>query len=361
MNTDNMKESPYLFRLSPYNKTAIFEDIGDIYNRSDTPILYLKSTVRQRNNMNKSIFNFSFADINQLLPEIKFQNVEDKPEVIEDRDTIEEPSDCTSTKLTKEDSVKLKVIKRPNILEDVCKSLSHVFNGIKIEETDVDLVNHEKRLFKYVIRKKFIRESEDTLYSDIISAEDSELIEIVNNLYDKYESTKRKEEKIKFVFKHTMKSLKKRYFKNNDLQNSADNEVKFFSNYFEQTHKDKNLSIEVFFDPLNNSNTLNPKFKTLSKDYITLLFDNLSFKEDFLNYIEGKFIKDYQQNVCKKFKKLFKRLRKKMRHGGYSNYDLIVDEFIYKFAANKRCKLPWTNKEIVDAVFRFKSHLETLY
>ena len=361
MNTDNMKESPYLFRPSPCNKTAIFEDIGDIYNRSDTPILYLKSTGRQRNTMNKSIFNFSFADINQLLPEIKFQNVEEKPEVIEHRDTIEEPSDCISTKLTKEDNAKPKVIKRPKLLEDVCRSLSHVFNGIKLEKPDVDLVNHEKKLFKHVILKKFIRESEDTLDLDMNNAEGSELIEIVNNLYDKYESTKRKEEKIKFVFKHTMKNLKKRYFENNDLQNNADNEVKFFSNYFEQTHKDKNLSIEVFFDPLNNSNTQNPKFKTLSKDYITLLFDNLRFKGDFLSYVEGEFIKDYQQNVCKKFKKLFKRLRKKMRHGGYSNYDSIVDEFIHKFVANKRCKLPWTDKEIVDAVFRFKSHLETLY
>lgn len=360
MHEHNPNTDINIFRPNPLSKTVVFDEPEELHKKTETPYLYLKSTVRNRNSLNLSIFNFSFADINQMLPEIEFQAEEEKPMAIIDKRVVEIPSDCESTKLAQDDLKAKKVTKRTKLLEGACEALTKVFNEIEIDGNGLNLCVYELELVKTIVTKKFIKEESVSEVKDVSMAEDDELADLINNLYKKHESRKRKEEKIKFVFKHTIKNLKKEYFASNELQNCPENEEKFFFHYFEFTHKEKELPLEAFFDPLNTSHALNPKFKTLSKDYLSLLFSSAGFNAAFLAYIETGFVKDYQDNVCKKFKKLFKKLRKRMRLASPGKYGAVISEFITKFGANKRCKLPWTQKEIRNAISGFSLHLQNL-
>ena len=363
MHDHNACKDANIFKPTPFNKTVVFDEPDTVAKQMETPFMYLKSTVKNGGNaMNLSIFNFSFADINQVLPEIEFQTDEEKP-IEEIGEKVEEEarrSECESTKMAQESAKSVKVSKRLKLLEDACESLTKVFNEVQMCAMDVNLAAYENELLKCITAKKFTKEGVYHANSEIARSEGEELAQLANQLYSKHASRKRKEEKIKFVFKHTLKNLKKAFFTAHDLHNSMESEVRFFTNYFTRIHVDRNLPLETFFDPLNTSHALNPKFKTLSKDYLALLFSSDNFRSDFLGYIDKEFVSDYQSNVSKKFKKLFKKLRKRMRQAGTGKYEVVIGEFIEKFNANKRCKLPWTKREISDAIIGFSSHLENL-
>lgn len=360
MSLQNTNREAPSFQFSPLMRVTVLDEADELNRRADTPYLYLKSTVRNRNSVSRPVFNFSFADINQLLPEIEFQAEKDEPIQLIRKDTAEAPSDCESTKMAQEDAKSVRACKRTKLLEGACEMLWRIFVDISLQPEDLDLNEYELQLLKCIVSKKFNGEGNGQAGQEIGQHPRDELVHLIAELYKKHESKKRKEEKIKFVFKHTIKNLKKRFFVLKGLQNSPENEERFFLNYYEQIHKHRGLLIESFYDPLNTSHSQNPKFKTLSKDYLSLLFTSEGFKDDFLRYIEGDFVKDYQQTVCKKFKKLFKKLRKRMRQAKSHQHAVLVADFVDKFYANKRCKLPWTKREIEDAVLAFKAHLKNL-
>lgn len=366
MHDHNACKEANIFRPVSFNRTDVFDEPESVAKQTETPVYYLKSTVRNfNNNMNLSIFDFSFADINKVLPEIEFQSEQQEQVAVEEKqepeqDNAKHSSDCESTELMNEGEKIAKVTKRTKLLEDACDALTKVFNEVDINGNDVDIVNYEIELVKCIVAKRFTKEAVYAPEGEIAKNKGEELAQLVNQMYRKHSSRKRKEEKIKFVFKHTLKNLKKAYFTAHGLHNSQESEEQFFNHYFDQIHKDQQLPLEAFFDPLNTSHALNPKFKTLSKDYLALLFSSPSFRSDFLGYIKAAFVQDYQDNVNKKFKKLFKKLRKRMRQAGAGKYEAVVSDFIAKFNANKRCKLPWTKREIGDAIVGFGSHIDNL-
>lgn len=76
MHNHNFFKDSNIFKPMAFNKPSTFDDPESAIKQSETPYLYLKSTTRNINAMNLSIFNFSSVDINQVLPEIQYQDDE---------------------------------------------------------------------------------------------------------------------------------------------------------------------------------------------------------------------------------------------------------------------------------------------
>ena len=193
-----------------------------------------------------------------------------------------------------------------------------------------------------------------------MTAKGPALCELLSELRSAFKTKKRKEEKIKFVFKHSLKNLKKSFFQTSPAANPTETEHKFFEHYFNSANNPSAVPLEHYFDPLNMSNSNNPRYKTLSKDYMLLLFAHEDFKTDFMSYIHKYLLADYQAKVPRKFKKLFKKLRKRLRSASGGKVEESIREFSTKFDQNKRCKLPWTGAEISDAIRCFDEHIELL-
>ena len=154
--------------------------------------------------------------------------------------------------------------------------------------------------------------------------------------------------------------MKRAFFNSQDLPFTPDNEMKFFLHYFHNTQESRSVPLEYFRDPLNSSHSCNPCFKTLSKDYLCLLFTCEAFRIDFFRFAHTELLSTYESKVYKKFKKLFKKLRKQIRTAGYAKAAEVIRDFIAKFNDNKRCKLPWVGVEIMDAVRCFDAHIQSI-
>lgn len=358
MSIDNPLFNLDFFNKDPKNLSLTLEGFNDLPQLKESPKLYLKSTTNKQATLNSSVFTFNFADINKYMPEISFENNND----IETNITLAETEFNIKDSDNESVIIKPEAVKRPYIrtklLEGVCEVLSKVFIGSTILYEDLRLENYELKLFKALITKKYIKESENVVDIELKTAISTELVGVLNNIITDFESSKRKEEKTKFIFKNTIKSLKSKYFKTKHLTNTRLNETKFFYSYFEETAKTKHLAIEVFYDPLNSSKYHNPYFRTLSRGYLDLLFSNARFKTDFNNYINNGFIIDYQEKVYQKFYKMFKKLRNRMRSNGKEKFQGLIDDFTNKMFANKRCKLPWTTTEVMEAIADFKKLLD---
>lgn len=330
------------------------DDTDDFTKRAETPDLLAKSTGKNINMLNRSIFNFSYGDITQMMPDLKYENeqVKEQPEevTVKPNDIVKVPSPKPNDKIGK----------RARLLEKTCETLNCIFTDKKVETRHFELPGHELELTKCIVSKKFVGNEIYIAKLDILVAKGDELVSLINELRKSYQTKKRKEEKIKFVFKHTIKNLKKVYFNEHKLAFASENEPKFFTYYFHSSDELKQIPIDNFYDPLNTSYTLNPCYRTLSKKYLHLLFKCVTFREDFLNFVKNNLLTDYQSRVNKKFKKLFKKLRKRIRTAGNSKIADVIREFIAKFNENKRCKLPWVADEILSAITCFDEHVEYL-
>lgn len=345
----------------------IVDEMDEFIRRADTPDLFLKSTGKNRNLMDRSVFNFSYADINQMMPDIPTEmEVSNLPEMetAPDMAVEEDEKDEKEEKEEKEErtsSVSADVrTKRPKVLERVYETLNCIFTDKGIELKDVELNDVESELLKCVVAKKYAGESGGISRRELGAAKGAELLNLINELQSGFKTKKRKEEKIKFVFKHSLKNLKKAFFKDLGIPHLPENESKFFAHYFHGHDANTSIPIEHFFDPLNTSSANNPRYKTLSKDYMLLLFSYGDFKQDFMKYIQEFLLDEYQSKVNRKFKKLLKKLRKKLRTASGTKITEIIREFITKFDENKRCKLPWTTIEITDAIKCFEEHITAL-
>lgn len=340
------------------------EDMDDTTRRADTPDVFFQSTAKTRTLMNRSIFNFSYGDITQMMPEMKYEADATKEESETHKDELktarEETSMITDNKSVSNVRTTDSIGKRARLLEKACETLNLIFTGKQLQKCDFEMPEHELNIVKCIVTKKFANNEKLTLRADVMLSKGEELVALVNELRESFQTKKRKEEKIKFVFKHTIKDLKKSFFGSHGILFVPENEPQFFSHYFHISEELNAIPLEHFYDPLNTSFIVNPCFKTLSKDFLHLLFKSPSFKADFLEFTSHRLLSQYQQKIYKKFKKLFKRLRKRIRSAGYSKISETVNEFIVKFNENKRCKLPWVHVEITDAVQCFEAHIKCL-
>lgn len=123
----------------------------------------------------------------------------------------------------------------------------------------------------------------------------------------------------------------------------------FYEYYFRGLCERDGVTIDKFHDPLNNRKTQ----KTLSNNYLGLIFNSKQFKRDFIDYISGKeILDDYKNTIRRKLKHLLTKFDKLFDSQENSADGVFkIQEY---FRKNKQCKLPWTQTEIVTAVNTFK-------
>lgn len=171
-------------------------------------------------------------------------------------------------------------------------------------------------------------------------------------------SPKRFEENIKFVFKITFKKLKSNLLKKNHISfYSKKFDHKFYDYYFGQTAVDLNVSIEEFYDPLNNKGAL----KTLNNEYLKLVFKSEIFRNDFVQYLSNDgLVKDYHYNIRRKVRQLLAKFDLTRKSDDIDSVKKCVINIQQYFRMNRQCKLPWSNTEIVTAIQSFLYALNSL-
>ena len=163
-------------------------------------------------------------------------------------------------------------------------------------------------------------------------------------------SPKRFEENIKFVFKLAFKKLKSTLLRKNRISfYSKKFDSQFYNHYFHKAASRLGIRIEEFHDPLNSKSGS----KTLNNDYLKLVFTSEEFKRDFMDYLTGGLVEDYQNNLRRKVRQLlvkFDHLFDSLNPSVIENGITTIQKY---FRTNKQCKLPWMKNEVVTAVQTF--------
>ena len=174
---------------------------------------------------------------------------------------------------------------------------------------------------------------------------------IIFDLLDTQEfkcSSKRAEEKMKFVFNSTIKKLKIKFFFNNNLKNNYESEKMFFKFYFGNIENLKLLD-KIFF--IKNKKT---KHHFNKKDLI-IYFLSKKFKNEFEIYLNEYFNKIYIKSIYNKWENFFKRYERNSL-----SYSECCEKIISHIKKCKRVKLPWNVYEIDQAVDSFKHLINNL-
>lgn len=242
-----------------------------------------------------------------------------------------------------------------NVLSRLSKTLTKLFMCTSLEPEDIAFTQAEMNVLREVLIKKFAHQNGRSVYDFNLLTKSSELLEAINSALTDHKSTKRVEENNKFIYKYTMKYMKKLYFLKHNLKNSQPNEQSFYEHYFKQTAETMRVPLEHFYDPLYKTLNKNPAFKTINNKYLKLIFSSTAFKNEFFEFVKVSFAETYCEMVPNKLNKFFKKLRNDLNNMKNScTSDELVNDFAIKLQKNRKCKLPWTNREVICAVNQFK-------
>ena len=169
--------------------------------------------------------------------------------------------------------------------------------------------------------------------------------------------SKRKEEKVKFVYKMVLKKMKRRFEKANNLP--PESNEPFYRRYFGEIADRLGMPLDHFFDPSNNKRKeagegAENRFKTINTEFLQLVFTSDKFKADFLAYLQSPdLLHDYQDKLGKKIRKLLTRWNKLV---GKADEKEILNRANEYFINSERCKLPWAVFEVKVARDHFLQH-----
>jgi hypothetical protein len=168
------------------------------------------------------------------------------------------------------------------------------------------------------------------------------LHEIVNS-----KSQKRPEECYKFVLTRVIKYLKRKLRDADDCP--PDVELYLYRHYFNDAADQLKIPITDFHYPLTGQRG---KFK-LNSCYFDKIFKSERFIEASNDYIENVLEDEYRSEINKKIESLLIRWDLKLQEGvaDMNEIEASIKEYLIK---NKRCKLPWTMKEVKESIERFK-------
>ena len=129
------------------------------------------------------------------------------------------------------------------------------------------------------------------------------IVDKLNRILNKHESSKRTEENNKFVFKYITKEMKKKFYKENGLKQDKASEIAFYNAYFKETAKTLNFPIEHFYDPLYKTVNQNPEYKSINNKYLKIVFQSQDFKSAFKEFLDNQFEARYAETIKSKIKK----------------------------------------------------------
>ncbi len=232
---------------------------------------------------------------------------------------------------------------RMSILKNLLYYLKMLFKGQRVKEPLLDLNSVEKSILGSILERKFLESFK--LKSDL-SYLKKKLIKV-----ESIPSKKRPEENYKFVFKKCLKNMMKKYRAGLKTKlKKKDFELSFYKHYFSQISKESDIPIQNFFHPKNsksykNSDEQTPK--TINADYIYNINKSRPFVEDFLCYLNKNLQKDYEFMIDLKFENLVVKWE-----GVFQVKDELsaTRDICSYIKCNKKCKLPWSYREIEAAV-----------
>jgi len=220
---------------------------------------------------------------------------------------------------------------------------------------DFDLQPAEKVLLFEIMCRKF--HATDLECKGLIDSSPEELLSWVLKRCV-FKSRKRIEERKKFIFKHTLKHMKETFFKKlSGLENYTNKKIEqiFYNHYFRDSRLESKPAAE-WLDPFNSKDVLR-KHKTLSRAYLSAVFECQLFRDDFVLYFEGpEFAKDYQSSIRQKILILMKRSEVHFEHSeSLEQFTKISSDYFQK---NNQCKFPWSVCEINHSVGSFRDFLK---
>lgn len=238
--------------------------------------------------------------------------------------------------LTKCDSAKTSDFEKEACSSNLTTVLK-IFKGVDLDPGDIPLTEGDKLLVFSILRRKFDLKLTPAM-------DPNQILEEIAKI-PKLHSKKRKEENRKFVFKSVIKALRKSFIEANNIsprESKKTIDEKFYRNYFEETSNVLSIELKEFFLP-GSSVHKTMGTKTFTDKYIQLIKKSRKFVADFDLELK-KFTEDKISYVVeKKVKKMFAKFGQMLRKNDENNVIKYVLE-------DKKGKLPWTKREIQEAV-----------
>jgi len=227
-------------------------------------------------------------------------------------------------------------------LKPLCQALESVFiNNILPISKLQSLSKFDEEILNSLLQRKFAKRltnSEMELPAD-------RRTELINDIVNS-KSHKRPEECYKFVLTRVIKYLKKKLKDSADCP--ADAESYLYELYFKETAQKLSLPITDFHYPLTGQRG---KFK-LNSVYFDKIFKSEKFLEGVGDYINNVLFQEYRGEIAKKIESLLVRWDEQLQDltANVPEIERTIKEYLLK---NKRCKLPWTMKEVNESIERF--------
>lgn len=217
--------------------------------------------------------------------------------------------------------------------------LGKLFKAEELVEKDMKIDCLEQKILLAIVERKFGEK--------IFEGASNELIFALLRRIQLGESKKRPEENYKFVFKRVLKQMREK-FKLRVYQKKRSrkylSEKAFYESFFGQIAKDRNIPIETYFHPRNTASANQLGHKTINNDYVKDLSLSPHFVREFM--IEAKEMEEsWNKTVVSKLRSLEKKISESLTQGEFSVAKIV--EYISK---NPKCKLPWTMKEVKEAI-----------
>lgn len=262
--------------------------------------------------------------------------------------------------------------------ERVCKALQLIFEGKFGDHAFIVLKSYERNLISlivnYIFKRIFTKYKNGRFPNHNALVEkgrkllkEGDLVGVSQEIFTSdFVCVKRKEEKLKFVWKNATSFFRRQFFEEKKLKLNDDNEILFLNHFFVEHVKELKQDATVFSDPLSNIRYENKKFKSLNKKYIKTIFSLTKFKERFFESLNSDFKVFYRRSVLKKIKILLHslghRLEGALRKEEEGLYKRFIREFGKELGKKKSASIrfPWFDKEIDDATLTFKKQVERL-
>lgn len=306
------KEKPAAGQKTPHkSSTTIYDSQIHQYNTDNDKI-----SLRKR----KPIRSIDVSDLNvlhsSLAPDAK----------------IAEGTDKTNGKSGQENAM------TKNKLLSLMMSL---FKGLDLKQEQIDsLTKEEKYILSSLVLRKFNIKINPT-------ASNQTILQAINS-QRQLSKNKRLEENYKLVFKKALKYLLRKFKKYNEVKGKKnDLEQQFYKFYFEEVFKEQGIEVEMGIDPLSKTfkgqNLFNPK--TINSRYVTNIMKSELFKGHFQDFLENQFVTDYNKSREFKIQKVVEKCYEcfgKKKGGGFEEVQRYIEQ-------NPKCKLPWSDNELISA------------
>lgn len=272
------------------------------------------------------------------------------------------------------------------------------FTVKKMTENDFNLSYNERKILHFFVRRKFkLVDYTKNEIPEIKIPSGEELYETVKKESESDSKSKRTEEFTKFALKKCIKIMKKDYMISKSLNNrnteKPDIDRQFYEHYFGQVAKNDNIRLENFYLPgtsvkrpakeerpeagqrrrkikkakkgeVPNELAQQPREelqqdkvpKSINDEYIKRIFKSELFPKELKKILDIGIVLTLQTQAQKQITTWVEDLTEFLKLP--ENGPNPVNKFCYKIEDEQGLKLPWTSKEIRDAVNQLKNLVE---